>query len=274
MTTQDHDLHIELGRADPAVSLCDVSFSYDTVPVLENVDFEVKPGEFVAVLGPNGGGKTTLAKLMLGLLKPDRGDVHILGKAPQAVLPRVGYVPQQSMIGSDFPANVLDIVLTGLVSSKTLGWWHSRADKDRAREALDRVGMLDQEGARFGDLSGGQKQRVLIARSLVSDPMLLILDEPTSSIDPQAKFCFYHFLEGLRKEVTIVAVSHDMAIMASGLTSVACVNRRLIHNQGAELTPEMVALLYGTHDAKSCPAGEFFTNNPGLLLRTGRGGGK
>jgi zinc transport system ATP-binding protein len=255
----------ELGSVAPAVLLEDVSFSYGSTRVLDSVHLNVAQGEFMAVLGPNGGGKTTLIKLVLGLLKPAAGRVRVFGREPGAILSEVGYVPQQSLIRPEFPVTVLDIVLTGLSTRGKLGWRYAKDQKHTAMEVLDRVGMLGLEGKRFGDLSGGQKQRVLIARALVSGPKLLLLDEPTSNIDPQGKFCFYHFLEGLKDAITILAVSHDLGILASRLTSVACINRALLHNPHPELTTEMVTLLYGTHDARSCPAGEFFKDKYALL---------
>ncbi|MFW6323979.1 MAG: metal ABC transporter ATP-binding protein [Desulfovibrionales bacterium] len=255
----------------PALSLTGVTFSYAGKQVLENVFLEIPPGEFVAILGPNGGGKTTFLKIVLGLLKPDEGAVRVFGRPPEKMLPKIGYVPQQSMIRPDFPAEVLDIVLTGAVTSMRFGWKYKQEEKDRAREALDSVGMLGREHMRFRDLSGGQRQRILIARALLSGPKILLLDEPTSNIDPQGKFCFFHFLEGLRDSITIVIVSHDMGILASRLTSIACVNQRIIHNPAPELTPEMMSLLYGTHDEKTCPAGEFFRTSQGILTKI-RGG--
>jgi zinc transport system ATP-binding protein len=254
-----------MGSPTPAVLLEGISFSYGATRVLESIRLSVNPGEFLAVLGPNGGGKTTLIKLILGLLKPATGKVLVFGKEPGAILSEVGYVPQQSLIRSEFPVTVMEVVLTGLTTRKKIGWRHSADEKQRARDVLDRVGMLGLQRERFGEISGGQRQRVLIARALVSGPKLLLLDEPTSNIDPQGKFCFYHFLEGLKGSITILAVSHDLGILASRLTSVACINRSLLYNPQPELTPEMVTLLYGTHDEFSCPAAEFFKDKYALL---------
>jgi zinc transport system ATP-binding protein len=254
-----------MGSLAPAVLLEGVSFSYGPSTILDSIDLSVAPGEFLAVLGPNGGGKTTMIKLILGLLKPGAGRVSVFGKDPGAILSKVGYVPQQSLIRPEFPVTVLDIVLTGLATRGELGWRFSSDQTRTAMEVLDRVGMLGLERKRYGDLSGGQKQRVLIARALVSGPKLLLLDEPTSNIDPQGKFCFYHFLEGLKDSITILAVSHDMGILASRLTSVACINRGLLYNSHPELTPEMITLLYGAHDERSCPAGDFFKDKYALL---------
>jgi zinc transport system ATP-binding protein len=239
---------------EPVVELDNICFSYNGEPVLEDVSLRVPAGDFLAVFGPNGSGKTTLLKILLGLLQPGRGRARVLGTVPQRAASRIGYVPQHVHVAPDFPVTVEDVVLMGLVHARRRSWRYSRDDRSRARRALERVEMLDYRSRIVSQLSGGQLQRVIIARALVSDPELLLLDEPTSDIDPHGTFCFYEFLERLNRHMTIVIVSHDIHIIATRVKSIACVNRRLHHNNRPGLTPDMLALMYGEHN-ETCPAG-------------------
>lgn len=255
LTTLTHSLP-EVKR-EPVVDFQGVSFAYGAMAVLSNVNLQIGSGDFLAVLGPNGGGKTTLVKLLLGLLTPNQGRVTVFGLAPNKAQGRVGYVPQQALFNLDFPISVEDCVLMGLLGPTSRGFGVAKKDKLKAEQALNRVGMSGFERTRIGQLSGGQRQRVLIARALVADPKLLVLDEPTSNIDPQGKFCFFKLLDELRADMTIMVVSHDMGVLALQLSSVACVNRELFFNPAPILTEEMVVLLYGPHDEHSCPAGAY-----------------
>ncbi len=237
------------------IDLQGVSFAYADRDVLTKVSLQVKAGDFMAVIGPNGGGKTTLIKLILGLLAPQEGRVRVLGQDPVAVRPAVGYVPQHAQVQPSFPITVHDVVLLGL--RRPQRWpGYSRADKQKAMDTLRMVDMADLSARRFDALSGGQKQRVLVARALVSDPALLLFDEPTSNIDPQGKVCLFDLLSALSSSITIVMVSHDLISASTRITSVAAVNKALIQGQGRELTPTMLQLIYGTHDA-SCPLDEY-----------------
>ncbi|MFV0421348.1 metal ABC transporter ATP-binding protein [Oleidesulfovibrio sp.] len=251
------------------IEVQNVSYSYSkqfTSPNIENglvlndVSLTVAAGEYLAVLGPNGGGKTTLFKLLLGLLTPTKGSVKLFGQAPAKVLHKVGYVPQSIVTKPAFPASALDVVMMGFANREGKGlfgrWRHTPQERERAMHCLETVGLEALAQRRISNLSGGQRQRVLVARALVSDPQLLLLDEPTSSIDPQGKFCFYEFLAELRGPMTIVVVSHDLSIAGSAFSSVALVNKALRYNPHPTLTPEMLAMLYGTHD-KTCPMGTF-----------------
>ncbi len=231
----------------PIIDIERVSFAYDGQPVLEDISLRVDPGDFLAVLGPNGGGKTTLLRLVLGLLAPSAGSIRVFGREPRLAAGRIGYVPQVVDVRPDFPMTVLDATLMGLMTPGGRGRRPGPAERDAAREALERVGLAGRENARIGELSGGQKQRAYIARALVSGPELLLLDEPTSSIDPQGKFCFFDLLSELGRGVTIVVVSHDVSVVSARVSCVACVNRRLTYSRGPELTPEMLTLLFGVH---------------------------
>ena len=257
----------------PVIELSGVSFAYDSREVLSNVNLTVSAGDFLAVIGPNGGGKTTLVKIILGLLAPGSGTVRVLGADPLAVRPAVGYVPQHALIQPSFPVTVRDVVLLGLRRSGgffSTGRWpgYSAAEKQKALDTLDMVDMADLAGRRFDALSGGQKQRVLVARALISDPALLLFDEPTSNIDPQGKVCLFDLLSALSASITIVMVSHDLISASTRITSVAVVNTRLIQNRGRELTPTMLELIYGTHDA-SCPLDEYIKGMSSIFTAGG-----
>lgn len=248
----------------PVVDIRDLTFAYDGQPVLSGIGLAVAPGERLAVLGPNGGGKTTLLKLILGILQPTAGTIRVFGEEPGRNSRRIGYVPQR-MDGvaarKDLPVRVIEVTLMGLLCPGRYGFRFSADEIRRAKEALDRVEMLAYAGKRFCDLSGGQQQRTLIARALVSDPQLLILDEPTANIDPQGKFCLYEVLSRIGQGVTSLVVSHDMSILAAGVTGVACVNGRVIYAPRPMLTKEMVDLLYGVH-SPACPMDAFLRRMP------------
>ncbi len=244
---------MSVGLPAPAVvSLRDVSFSYNGETVLEDVSLEVPRGAFLAVLGPNGGGKTTLLKLMLGLLRPLTGQVRVFDQEPVGARSRMGYVPQHAALQPGFPITVLEVALMGLPGARKSGFGYARADKARGLAALERVGLADLARRRMDALSGGQRQRALVARALAGEPELLIFDEPTANIDPQGKLCLYELLAELGRQCTIVLVSHDLVVASARVTAVAAVNRRLLYNGGSHLTPEMLDLIYGAHK-HSCP---------------------
>jgi zinc transport system ATP-binding protein len=232
----------------PCVELDAVGLRIGEVPVLEDVDLTVAPGDFLGLIGPNGAGKTSLLRILLGLLAPTAGTVRIFGRPPAELREwaRVGYVPQRATIDASFPATVTEVVGTGLVSSARRSGAEGRR---RVRETLERVGMAGQAPLRAGTLSIGQQQRVLVARALVSDPELLVLDEPTGGIDPDAQQGLYALLRHLNRErgVAVVLVSHDIAVIAREVTKLACLNRRLIFHgaPGDFLNDAALARLYG-----------------------------
>ncbi|HSO18867.1 MAG TPA: ABC transporter ATP-binding protein [Desulfosarcina sp.] len=243
----------DTGSRDPIIEVTDLDFAYNGQRVLESVNLTVKEDDFVAMIGPNGGGKTTLLKLMLGLLKPDRGTIRVMGEAPDRVCHRIGYVPQDININRRFPITALDVVLMGKLAPGTR--WHRNRTRDRrdALEALDRIGMADHASRRIGDLSGGQRQRVFIARALADRPKLLLLDEPTASIDTKGQTEFFSRLKRLNREVTIIIVSHDLLVISIYVKSVACVNRRLHYHQHAEITTDMLETMYPCAPGEVCP---------------------
>ncbi|NBB84389.1 MAG: ATP-binding cassette domain-containing protein, partial [Alphaproteobacteria bacterium] len=211
-----------MDAAAPVVSLRRVGFAYGEVPVLEDVTLDIQRGEFLGLVGPNAGGKSTLLKLILGLLKPQRGEIRVLGRRPQRARRHIGYVPQYPAFSRDFPIRVLDVVLMGRLGlGPMLGGWRRR-DRDAARRALADVEAGDLADRLVGALSGGQLQRVLLARALVGDPQMLILDEPTANIDHRLEGELFDLLAALNRRMTIVVVSHDIAFISSYVTRVAC----------------------------------------------------
>jgi zinc transport system ATP-binding protein len=224
------------------IEIRDLWFSYNGQSVLEDVNLTVHGGDFMAVIGPNGGGKTTLIKLILGLLQPSRGSITVFGRAPRQAAPQVGYVPQDLGANRTIPVTVEQVVLMGRMRGGFARF--SEQDRKVARVALERVGMWDYRARRIGDLSGGQRQRVFVARALVSDPLLLLLDEPTASVDTAGQTQFYDFLKELNQTVTILVVSHDLMVLSSYIKSVACVSREVYFHDAPEITTDMIRAAY------------------------------
>ncbi|MFQ5888811.1 MAG: metal ABC transporter ATP-binding protein [Gemmatimonadota bacterium] len=233
------------GAAVPAIELRDVWFSYRDVLVLEDVDLALEEGDFLGIIGPNGGGKTTLLKLILGLLEPDRGKIRIFGRRPADGRGEIGYVPQYARFDSDFPISVLDTVLMGRLGWRRAPRFFGTADRETALRALDRVLMADLADRQIGRLSGGQLQRVLIARALAVEPRILLLDEPTASVDTQVGRSVYELLDELAREITVVLVSHDIGVISRHVKTIACLNRRFYYHHSRELTAEMLEAAYG-----------------------------
>ncbi|OYV29349.1 MAG: hypothetical protein B7Z82_00610 [Halothiobacillus sp. 20-54-6] len=237
---------------EPIIEIRNLTFSYDSVPALTEVNLRIARGEFIAVIGPNGGGKTTFMRLILGLLEPQRGQVHVFGEPPGNNPARIGYVPQHSNTTQGFPASAEQVVLMGLAQGKRRGFRFTQAEREAAEHAMRRAGVLDLRHRRLNELSGGQRQRILIARALITQPELLILDEPLSNIDPYGRQCILETLTGLDSNTTVVMVSHDLGITANAVTGIIAVNQFAIATPGAKLTPAMLELMYGTHEA-GCP---------------------
>jgi zinc transport system ATP-binding protein len=248
---------------EPIIEVKDVWFFYNGIPVLQEVNLTVRRGDFVALLGPNGGGKTTLLKLMLGLLKPERGAILVFGESPRESSHRIGYMPQHLHFNQSFPISVLDVVLMGKLRPG-LGWSrYSQQDKMAAQRALERVEMGEFANRRVGELSGGQQQRVFIARALVDEPEVLFLDEPTTSVDTKHQTDLFDILKELNETVTIIVVSHDIGIVSSHVKSVACVNQQIFHHDDAEIKEEMIELAY-----QCCPVDIVAHGLPHRVLQT------
>jgi zinc transport system ATP-binding protein len=229
----------------PVLDLRGVSVSFRDVPVLEDVNLSLDAGEYLAVLGPNGGGKTTLLKVILGLIRPDRGEVRVFGVPPERARGRIGYAPQFFRFDLDFPIRVIDVVLMGRLAKSRLLRPTTRRDRAVAEAMLAKVEMDELADRQIGKLSGGQLQRVLIARALAVEPQLLLLDEPTASLDERIGHSIWELIEKLSHELTVVLVSHDIGAISRYVRSVACLNRRLFFHPSKALTPEILEATYG-----------------------------
>jgi zinc transport system ATP-binding protein len=219
-----------------------VTFGYDRRPVLEDVSLVIREGDFLAILGPNGGGKTTLLKLILGLLAPWKGRVTRHLSRRRGAL---GYVPQYAGFERNFPVRVADVVRMGRLSRRGPVAPYRREDREAAQRSLERLGLGPVAGAHVADLSGGQLQRTLIARALASEPEVLLLDEPLASVDAEIRESLVETLVELNRQVPVVVVTHDLTPFAGAVRQVACVNRRLHYHPGGQLTAQMLEEVYG-----------------------------
>jgi ABC-type Mn/Zn transport systems, ATPase component len=229
---------------DEVARLEDVWVHYDGVPALEAVSLSLKQEDFMGIIGPNGGGKTTLLKVILGLIKPSQGRVSVLGHPPERAMKFVGYVPQYSLFDHEFPINVWDVVLMGCCGQRGIFKRYSSEDKRLVLQALETVEMLDFKDRQIGKLSGGEQQRAFIARALAAEPKLLLLDEPTASVDTPMQTGFYELLERLKQRMAIVLVSHDIGAISIYVDKIACLNHQLFYHNSKELTAEELEATY------------------------------
>lgn len=229
-----------------AIEVSALNISYGEVKALSKVSLEVKEGSYLAIMGPNGGGKSTLLKAILGLVPYDTGEVKIFGESPKKNRHLIGYVPQISGVDKDFPITVLEVVLLG-AQNKGLSFFHSYSDKDKenAFTLLDKVGLKGMEERKLSQLSGGEFQKLLIARALMVSPRILLLDEPTASIDPRSSQEIYELLGELNKEITIVLVTHNVLAISTCVKELACLNLSLVYHGVPTLNEEVVEKMYG-----------------------------
>jgi zinc transport system ATP-binding protein len=242
--------------SDNILDVQHVFYRYGNKPVLEDVSFQLHRGEMLGLVGPNGSGKSTLLKVVLGALPLQEGNVFWFGKPLQKFgeWPRIGYVSQKAnSFNTGFPATVFEVVMMGLTGKLGLFRRPGKKEKERVRKAIATVGMSEFENRNIGRLSGGQQQRVFIARALVSDPDVLILDEPTVGIDAKSEAQFYELLKSLNEErnISIILVSHDLGAISKKMNSIACLNHKLhFHGKAEEferMRPEILLQSYG-HD--------------------------
>lgn len=227
-----------------ALHFHDVSFAYEDIFVLKHVNCRVNEGQFVGIIGPNGGGKTTFLKLAMGFLQPNSGRIHIFGKPPRDELAEISYVPQNLRVDKLFPISVTELVLMGRLSK--LPWWgrFCKQDEEAAMRALEIVGLTHCKDQSVGSLSGGQFQRALIARAIVSDPRLLILDEPTANVDTQAEHEIYQLLKELSKRMTILMVTHDLNVAVNLVDTILCVQSTVKQMRPVEVCEHFAMGLY------------------------------
>lgn len=216
------------------ITFKDISFKYDTEFVLKNISFKIHKNDFIGLIGPNGGGKTTILKLMLGLLKPFGGSIEIFNQTPQKARAKIGYLPQYSRLDDTFPITVEEVVAMGLFKNFSL--FPFIKNKSEIKAALKQVSMDQLAKKQYGSLSGGQKQRCLIARALVSKPEILLLDEPTSSVDSRVEQDIYELLKELNKKMTIILVSHDLGFVSKYIKRIFCINKNIACHKTNEVS--------------------------------------
>ncbi|MDV2683154.1 metal ABC transporter ATP-binding protein [Alkalihalophilus lindianensis] len=243
-----------LTKTDTVVEIKNVSFRYGNRNVLENITLPIEKGAFLGLVGPNGSGKSTLIKTILGLKKPQSGEVYLFGERVDKFKSwdKIGFVSQKAnSFNSGFPATVFEVVSMGLYGKVGLFRFLNRKHKEKVRQAIASVAMTDYIHQNIGELSGGQQQRVFIARALVSDPELLILDEPTVGVDAKSVKSFYDMLSDLNRDkgITLLMVTHDIGAMTDHVTNVACLNKHLhFHGNPKEFEENQdLSAIYG-HD--------------------------
>ena len=229
------------------LTVSNMSAGYEDEVVLEDINLTMNRLDFVGLIGPNGGGKTTLLRVLLGLVTPIRGDVRINGLAPGVGRHQLGYVPQAVDADRRFPIDVKDVVLMGRLATRGLLRAYTRDDHEAVDRMLEELDLHEIRTRRFGDLSGGERQRVLIARALVADPQILLLDEPTASVDIRVRENVYDLISRLNEKMTILLVTHDMGVISSYVKTVGCLNRNLHYHGKKEITAKML------EDAYHCP---------------------
>lgn len=212
---------------------------YDETPVLKDVNFRVHDTDFIGIIGPNGGGKTTLIKAILGVIKPFSGSIeYYFGGKTKDFRKYIGYLPQQNVIDKKFPISAREVILSGLTSQKPLIFRFTAEEKKKADELIEKSGLRNIARNPIGELSGGQLQRVFLARAVISNPRLLILDEPSTYVDNRSEFEFYETLKELNKEIAVLLVSHDIGTISSYIKTIACVNFNLHYHPSNEITSE------------------------------------
>jgi zinc transport system ATP-binding protein len=217
---------------------------YDHEPILEDINLSVQANDFIGLLGPNGSGKTTLFRVLLGLLPPLQGTVQIMGLPPEKGRRYIGYVPQTVSFDREFPISVWEVVQLGRLSRRRLLQQFTAHDRQVVQAVLEKLEIAHLRDRAIGQLSGGQRQRVYIARALVTEPKVLLLDEPMASVDQAASSNLYDLLHELNKSVTIVMISHDIGAISTVVKTVGCLNRRLYYHGETQITPEMLNFAY------------------------------
>jgi zinc transport system ATP-binding protein len=231
-----------------AIDIQNLSAGYDTETIIEDVSIKINHKDFFGIIGPNGGGKSTLLKAILGLIPIQKGSIQIFGKSPENGRKYIGYVAQYAEFDKNYPISVWDVVLMGRRSIRGMSPRYSKNDKQQAEKALQKVELLDYKHRHINELSGGQRQRVFIARALAGNPRILLLDEPTASVDTDMRETIYQFLKEINQNITIVLVTHDIGVLSSYVSRVSCLNRYLFtHDDDRYISSEMIEKAY------SCP---------------------
>jgi len=224
-----------------AIAASNLYFSYEKTLVLQNVEFQISQGEYIGIIGPNGGGKTTLLRLIMGFLTPQKGSLHVFGQSPTHERRRIGYVPQANQTDRDFPITVLELVMLGCASNHC---YYPPYAKEKALAMIDDLGLTSHKSKSFASLSGGLAQKALLARSLLSDPDLLLLDEPTANIDPASRSAIFEKLEALKGEKTILLITHDLRTVIEKVDRILCVQTQVISYLPREVCEHFALGLY------------------------------
>jgi len=231
------------------VELKDIFVGYEPdKPILKRISLNVLEKDFLGIIGPNGGGKTTLLKTILGLIKPFRGNIDFFKNNKPAEKINIGYLPQMNQIDKKFPISVFDVILSGLTANRKLFSYYSKEQKKKAGETVKKMGLESLTNRPIGNLSGGQLQRTLLGRAIVDNPDLLILDEPSSYVDKRFETDFYKILEEINQNTAIILVSHDVGTIISLVKNIACVNEGLHYHSGSNISTEWLEQSY-----MSCP---------------------
>jgi len=229
------------------ISVNGVSVSYSNVEAINNITLQINEGEFVCIIGPNGGGKTTLLNAVLGFLKPDKGEIKVLGGSVKKAYASITYVPQIALVDRRFPISVIETVMAAFLKSGLHPFkLFSKQEKERAEELLRLVGLENKDKMLVSELSGGEFQRMLIARALATEPKIILLDEPTANVDPATRNVIFEILDSLHKKgITVVTVTHDLSAAKKYATKLICVKRELVYCGEPEITDEIKSAMYG-----------------------------
>lgn len=228
----------------PAIHISNLFFSYEDLPILEQDALDIQKGSFIGIIGPNGGGKTTLLKLLMGFIHPNRGKIQIFDSAPENARTKIGYVPQVHKCDREFPITVQELVLLGALSETSLFGSYPKEIKQKALDLIHELGLTAHLKKSFGSLSGGLAQRALLARALLSDPELLLLDEPTANVDPASTRLIMQKLESLKGKKTILIVTHDLQTIVNRVDQILCIQRQITTYNPKEICEHFALGLY------------------------------
>ncbi len=231
----------------PAIEINELNFSFESLLILEDINMNIEQGDFAGLVGPNGGGKTTLLKLILGLYKAHSGQIKILGKPIKHQRKLIGYVPQYANFNSDFPISVQDTVLQGRLGISRSFGRYNKHDKQIAHKVMRETEIHNLAQRSIQTLSGGQMQRVLVARALAAEPEILLLDEPTANIDQRAEKDIFDLFKAINQRMTILIISHDIGFVSDYINKVFCLNKTLVCHDSTPVTSDTIHTLYGGH---------------------------
>lgn len=242
------NIKLEMFKREPVLKVCGLYATLNKQIILEDICLTIdKPGKIIGIIGPNGGGKTTFLKCLLGLIQLTKGFISIFGLPIKKARKYIGYIPQHTKFDYDFPINVFDVVLMGRINSVGLFRSYSNKDKNAVLEALKIVNLVEYSKRQIGQLSGGQRQRVFIARALVKNPKLLLMDEPTNGLDSFMQVELYNLLNKLKKKMSIIVVSHDFDTLSSNVDEIACLNKKIHFHDQLGSTKEDIMATYMCH---------------------------